>query len=311
MGVSQHKWTQYATPVRDQGNSLICWVYTSEALIELMYNYYYSLPYQLSIRQVSENIHEVSSGIYGACNGTHGDVGGHVECALQYMKSMGMMTEYTYQLYGKYNREQILPIGIGDVQRVCDNLGSVDRQLQCLSEWLNKSAVIAIINTVELSYVTEEYDDRVGLTHGVLITDICVSNTQTYIEFKNSWGSGWGECGGYGYIGVKYQNQIRDNRGIFHKLLVADVYDWRGNSTYFDQGILQYAINLSYISIGIFSCAIVIVTAYIGYHFKMYDLARLKAIEMTEANEMRRYAERKLTCPRASLCDIHMLPLLA
>lgn len=252
MGRSLFGWSRYSTSIKNQRSEPLCWIYSSLSYVELMYNYKYHIPYELSVEQVSENIYNTFRSTLDYCNTTTGTNGGNYICALKYINQNGIMTKFLYDHLG-YKLNMITPVAVVNPTYVCSS-HNYTKNYECLKDTLKKTAVLISIHS-ENNYKISDIVEMTTINHAVLITDICMNSDGEYIEYQNSGGSSWGHCGGFGYVRVTSNNgTVYNNRGVLKMMVVANVFDYRETFTY--QNSLKYEtiIQILYILCGLAVC---------------------------------------------------------
>jgi len=224
--------------------------------VELMYNAQFDIKYTLSINQINNHIYNYFSGTEDMCNGTTGNDGGHQICALKYIAGQGITTEFVYSFWREYRLQNNMPVAVSDIRYPCH--GNATAHLACMRELLSHSAIMGtIVGTSH--YIERDFVVNGSKSHAILITDLCQASDGVYVEYQNSWGPSWGQCGGFGYIRVvDEQGNLYDNRGILHDLLVANVSDLRHGMSFFDASQWEHLFTISYMGLGVFMCVVLL-----------------------------------------------------
>lgn len=262
MGKSNYVWQHFATPVKNQKTTSLCWLYSSLSYVEMMYNYNNNIKYDLSINQVTDNLHNYFNGTNNQCTDITVNSGGYPECALKYIEGNGIMSTFMYAVKQRYSKSNILPIVVSNISTLC-TAKHIDKY-SCLKKILYETPVIAIIFSKELKYISNMVPTPSDNRHAVLITDICENNGETYIEYQNSWGALWGECNGFGYMKVSSENgEIYNTRGILNHFTTAIISDDVHNVKYGGKINIENGIRIIYSTIGLVICIILTITAVI------------------------------------------------
>lgn len=259
LGKSLYPWRQYSTTIKNQWTAPLCWIYSSLAYIEMMYNYNYGAKYTLSIEQVSDNIgtHFTESSDQ-SCNRSSGKSGGNPDCALKYVSQQGIMTSYMYKLIRKYDIKYITPIHVKNITYPC-MLTNLTEQYKCILTALNSTPLLLPLESKDLRYIENDFVKYTDSdSHSILLTDICVGEEGTYIEYQNSWGSSWG-CSGFGYVKiVDADGNLFNTRSVLAYGTAATISDFRQSMNFINSNSIENLIGILYVCAGIFMCVLLI-----------------------------------------------------
>lgn len=252
-GKSYYGWGDYAIPSKPQTIN-VCWIYASTEYVQLVYNSKYKIAYNLAPEQINKDIENFCAGTT-TCDGTKGTNGGYIQNALNYMNGRGIMTDFMYALLGKYNKNYITPIKVGNAERICYN------NYTCILAHLKETPLLVSMYSSDITYFENDYTASNYSNHVVVLTDVCEYKSNLYVEYLNTWGVAWGECNGMGYLRITFEDgtKIYNNRGIFSQVFFANVSDWRETQIFNDTNILKSLIICAYIIFGLLICSIIIV----------------------------------------------------
>jgi C1A family cysteine protease len=198
MGKSRNGWSRYSTPIKNQQGTGLCWAYSTMSYIELMYNYQTGKKCHISMEEFKDDLIEYYSNLSNDCKRMTFSSGGAAICALDFVQNHGIMTAYTYTIKNEFDKNKTLQLNFSKYVSIKCNGKPYD---ECIN--LTSHTYLMVICSENLNYIKNHcIISECKQTHAVLVTDICDTETGTYIEYQNSWGIEWGECGGYGYINI-------------------------------------------------------------------------------------------------------------
>lgn len=210
--------SEYAANIRDQKSSDECWAFAGATYLEMAYAIHTGNKYRLSTEQIIDNLPSWAD--YTNCDIDKLDLttAYNMSCVLNFIRDKGIMTEYEYtKSRGSYQPDKITPISIHHVMYYPPLATPIDTYNLAL-HLLRQSPVLADICALSLSPsgLESSFVDCLP-DHNVVLVSICQSDGIIFAEYQNSFGSQWGDYGGYGYlaIGRMAAGTIRDNRGIF------------------------------------------------------------------------------------------------
>jgi len=215
-------WSSYVSNVKNQENTPLCWAYATVSYLEIMYSYMSEIYVRFSPIQVGRNTYREKLARNNNCyDPIDKERSGTSVCGLQYVQRRGIMTEDDYEKNG-YDTALITTIGINKINY------EYDSNYNRFSTQLNKTPVIIYIIGTDLEYLENKILMNAPITHAVVATNICQQQNATYVEYLNSYGEQWGECGGFGYIKITDDsNKIINNRLVFSALITAELSDIR------------------------------------------------------------------------------------
>ena len=213
-------WTNYATPVRNQGSCGSCWAFATTAALE-------SQLLMRDNRPLTED--NRAEQLLVSCSGAGSCDGGYIGTASNYIKNTGLPPEsyYPYSAtdnscipasgwedaaarIGAWSYVNTSPANLGAIKNALSNYGPLVTTMDVYSDFF--------------SYHGGVYEYATGSLqggHAILIvgyTDDASVSGGGYFKVKNSWGTGWG------------------SQGYF---LIA--YSQLGNAVYFGEWTLAYS----------------------------------------------------------------------
>jgi hypothetical protein len=264
--INKIDWTQYVSNVKNQASQKTCWAHATASYLEMKFAELTGINFKLSVRQLVENTYKE---VY-----SHNDLcyvreetneGGRETCALSYVKARGVMTDRDYMLHG-YDIRKTTPIGITSLKYNM-NIKTRDELLK----YLNVTPFMIFINTDALSDFNNDIRLGVKTDHVVVATNVCQHNDNLFIEFLNSYSSGWGTCGGYGYIRITDNNDLQnlvDNRGSMTHVSYAEVTNLRSILSESCSNRIDYIFGMNIgiiIFIAIIFTFLIVITCYMVY----------------------------------------------
>lgn len=211
-------WSSYVSNIKNQGSSPYCWAYSSASFLEIKFAQLNEIYYQLSPIQIAEHANnERYSNMGCPVYTTNAPRGGYPRCALAYTRARGIMSDDDYLYYG-YDIRKVIPIGVSHIMTY---------ELPSFTAFyaaLNQTPLVITINTAQLTYnantivIPTEPND-----HAVVVTNICQKDQTLFLEFVNSYGVFWGNCGGYGYVRITNNSNVVNNHGVFNEVVTADL----------------------------------------------------------------------------------------
>ena len=215
-------WSSYMNGVKQQGSSPTCWAYAAISYLEITYAHLTNIKYLLAVNQLIDHTYT-----------THKE-GGNAYDSLDYVSRRGIMTEFDYA-YGGYDLKQTTPIGVKNLSRIINTQRYIN-DLRPIISALNRSPLLVSKSSVGQTYT--EFDFRLDddANHNVVVTNLCQQSDQIYVEYLNSYGQYWGNCGGYGYVLITNTTaqgtiQLINNRKIMSEITTGEIYDLRISCT--------------------------------------------------------------------------------
>lgn len=258
--INKHDWSGYVFNVKAQGQQPSCWAESTTSFVEIMYLYKTGLKIELSSKQVYSHTYQQSSENTLCQPKTDLSGGGNPICALQYILSRGIMTDFDY-MYNGYDVRNTMPLGVDDihVERTSkDQLGTFLR-------YLNATPILGVIRTGDTNeYIMDDIDFSGTQFHGVVFTNICHKDGINYAEYLNSYGNAWGMCDGFGYIRITDGNKTVNNRWILYETITANVYDLRIPRSLVCYNQMKVISTQYYVVIGLFVViALIMVSSFV------------------------------------------------
>jgi hypothetical protein len=252
-------WSKYVFKVNTQGNTPSCWAQSVASFIEIMYYKKTGLKFDFSSKQIFEHAYEQDLDDRRCVPMTDLSNGGNPICGLQYSSIRGVMTTFDYN-HGGYDVRNTMPIGINNLQLVGGNYHMID--LNTYLEYLNNTPVIGSFYAQDNTYVTDDVKQDGILDHAVVVTNICEHDGTYYVEYVNSYGKNWGQCGGFGYIRITDDNhELVNNRFILSEFVTANVYDMRLPRSDVCHNQLDFIMTQSKMMNGLILFIIIVMTA--------------------------------------------------
>jgi hypothetical protein len=221
--INKIDWTKYVSNVKNQNNQNTCWAHSIASYLEIKFAELTGINFKLSVRQIVDNTYKEIYDYNDICREREEtNAGGRKECALSYVKARGIMTDRDYMIHD-YDIRKITPIGVSTF-----HMNMYPKTKDELLMHLNNTPVILSIYTDGLSDFNDDIILDNPIDHSVIGTNVCEFNNNLYFEFLNSYSSGWGTCGGYGYIRITDNSDtLVNNRGILYYVSYADIINLR------------------------------------------------------------------------------------
>ena len=188
----------WVTPVKNQGLCGSCWAFAPVAVLESALNIFNRFPsLQLDLSE-----QELLSCAAGTCSS------GDMSVAMNYVRDTGVVNEtcfpYVASKVACSNKcQNSTQYHIKDRINLVDfPSSSIDKQtaINYLLKYGPAVKQMRVYNDF-YAYSNGTYENTTSLSSGVHIVTVTGYNeTGDYFIIKNSWGSGWGNMGGYAYI---------------------------------------------------------------------------------------------------------------
>jgi hypothetical protein len=282
--------------MRDQGNTGMCWAFSTIAYLEATYNVLTGTKFLLSAEQISDNMDEYLKDDPLCARDRPGINGANPYCALKYLTRAGIMQSYNYPFTGAgekdwiYNRDYISPIGIRNAQvEIHEDPDEAYKALQQLL--LNSPVLISIRTPLPPDGSIIEVVETTEVNHAVLAVDICypdIAPDLKFLRFQNSWGGSWGELG-YGYVLICNETRCYNNLGVLSSFITAEIYDlydegfknsWIAPKDAMSVGAAGLIIGL----IAFIICLVTIIAAIIRWVYRKFTYQSPRHIELSSVS---------------------------
>lgn len=231
--INHYDWTEKISNIKNQDSNPTCWAHATTSYLEIVYANLTNTYFKLSVDQIVDNTYQQSLILTKDCERRNGQQGGDGTCALYYVKARGILTKFDYDYFG-YDIKKVTPISIKNVNHFVFKIPKISNiTMNYLHDnfikYLNLSPLLVSMYADNLSYDEQEFKlDNTGSRHLVVVTNVCNKDGKLSIEYLNSYGKYWGQCGGYGYVSITNSiGQLINNRNILTEITFADLYDSR------------------------------------------------------------------------------------